>query len=154
MAGSDPTLGGALDSARRRVRGQRGPVARPGATETADGGFDPIVLTDAWRSHVDRGEHRPFALGAVIGRASRGPTTTSGPLLGRPAVVGGVTDAHSYLTTRNATVADLVALLQTQHAANLDVVTPSSQLAAENGRLRLIGVGEPRLTPSSGAAGP
>ncbi|MHA6783207.1 DUF932 domain-containing protein [Pseudonocardia saturnea] len=57
-----------------------------------------------------------------------------------------MTSAHPFLTTRNATVADLVALLQAQHAAKLDVVTPARHLAAEHGRLRLIGVGEPRLT--------
>jgi len=50
------------------------------------------------------------------------------------------------LTTRNATLADLVELLQTQHAARLDVVTPARHLAADQGRLRLIGVGEPQLT--------
>jgi hypothetical protein len=57
------------------------------------------------------------------------------------------------LTTRNATLADLVALLQTQHAARLDVVTPARHLAADQGRLRLIGVGEPRLTPDGVTVG-
>lgn len=64
-----------------------------------------------------------------------------------------MTSAHTFLTTRNATVADLVALLQAQHAAKLDVVTPARHLAAENGRLRLIGVGEPRLTPDGVTVG-
>jgi hypothetical protein len=50
------------------------------------------------------------------------------------------------LTTRNATVADLAAVLQAQHAAKLDVVTPAHHLVADNGHLRLIGVGEPQLT--------
>jgi len=64
-----------------------------------------------------------------------------------------VTSAHTFLTTRNATVADLVALLQAQHAAKLDVVAPARHLVAENGRLRLIGVGEPRLTPDGVTVG-
>ena len=57
------------------------------------------------------------------------------------------------LTTRNATVADLVAVLQAQHAAKLDVVTPACHLVADNGHLRLIGVGEPQLTPDGVTAG-
>jgi hypothetical protein len=57
------------------------------------------------------------------------------------------------LTTRNATVADLAALLQAQHAAKLDVVTPAHHLVADNGHLRLIGVGEPKLTPDGVTVG-
>ncbi|BBG00434.1 MULTISPECIES: DUF932 domain-containing protein [Pseudonocardia] len=57
------------------------------------------------------------------------------------------------LTTRNATVADLVAVLQAQHAAKLDVVTPACHLVADNGHLRLIGVGEPQLTPDGVTVG-
>jgi hypothetical protein len=57
------------------------------------------------------------------------------------------------LTTRNATVADLAAVLQAQHAAKLDVVTPARHLVADNGHLRLIGVGEPRLTPDGVTVG-
>lgn len=57
------------------------------------------------------------------------------------------------LTTRHATVVDLVALLQAQHAAKLDVVVPARHLLAENGRLRLIGVGEPLLTPDGVTVG-
>ncbi len=64
-----------------------------------------------------------------------------------------MTTPDTVLTTRHATVADLVALLQAQHAAKLDVVTPARQLAADNGRLRLIGVGEPRLTPDGVTVG-
>ncbi|GAA2559949.1 DUF932 domain-containing protein [Pseudonocardia hydrocarbonoxydans] len=61
--------------------------------------------------------------------------------------------AGTILTTRNATVADLAALLQAQHAAKLDVVTPAHQLVADNGHLRLIGVGEPQLTPDGVTVG-
>ena len=57
-----------------------------------------------------------------------------------------MTGTSSSLTTRNATVADLAAVLQAQHAAKLDIVTPARHGIAEQGRLRLIGVGEPRLT--------
>lgn len=64
-----------------------------------------------------------------------------------------MTMSDTILTTRNATVADLVALLQAQHAAKLDVVAPARHLAADNGRLRLIGVGEPRLTPDGVTVG-
>ena len=61
--------------------------------------------------------------------------------------------ADTILTTRNATVADLAAVLQAQHAAKLDVVTPAHHLVADNGRLRLIGVGEPQLTPDGVTVG-
>ncbi|MBW0115662.1 DUF932 domain-containing protein [Pseudonocardia abyssalis] len=64
-----------------------------------------------------------------------------------------MTSTDSFLSTRNASVADLVALLQAQHAAKLDVVAPARHLIAENGRLRLIGVGEPRLTPNGVTVG-
>ncbi|MBW0109979.1 DUF932 domain-containing protein [Pseudonocardia sp. KRD-182] len=64
-----------------------------------------------------------------------------------------MTSTDSFLTTRNATVADLVALLRTQHTAKLDVVAPARHLAADNGRLRLVGVGEPRLTPDGVTVG-
>lgn len=59
----------------------------------------------------------------------------------------------SMLTTRNATVADLAALLQTQQAAKFDVVTPARHVVADRGRLRLIEVGEPRLTPDGVTVG-
>ncbi len=36
----------------------------------------------------------------------------------------------TFLTTRHATVADLAALLQAQHAAKLDIVTPARHLIA------------------------
>jgi len=64
-----------------------------------------------------------------------------------------VTSTDTFLITHNATVADLVALLHAQHAAKLDVVTPARHLAVEHGRLRLIGVGEPRLTPDGVTVG-
>ncbi len=64
-----------------------------------------------------------------------------------------MTNTDTFLTTRNATVADLVAMLQAQHAAKLDVVTPARHLTAEHGRLRLLGVGEPHLTPDGVTVG-
>ena len=64
-----------------------------------------------------------------------------------------MTTADTFLTTRNATVTDLAALLQAQHAAKLDVVTPARHLLDEHGRVRLIGVGEPRLTPDGVTVG-
>lgn len=57
------------------------------------------------------------------------------------------------LTTRNATVTDLAAVLQAQHAAKLDIVTPANHLVVDNGHLRLIGVGEPQLTPDGVTVG-
>lgn len=55
--------------------------------------------------------------------------------------------SDTILTTRNATVTDLASLLQAQHAAKLDVVTPARDLQAVRGDLRLTGIGEARLTP-------
>ena len=57
-----------------------------------------------------------------------------------------MTVSDTILTARNASLADLAALLQVQHAAKLDVVAPARDLHAIAGNLRLIGVGEPRLT--------
>ncbi|MBW0115711.1 DUF932 domain-containing protein [Pseudonocardia abyssalis] len=64
-----------------------------------------------------------------------------------------MTSADTFLTAGNATVDDLVTLLQRQHAAKLDVVAPARHLLAENGQLRLIGVGEPRLSPDGVTVG-
>lgn len=64
-----------------------------------------------------------------------------------------MTQPETFLTTRNATVADLVTLLQGQHAARLDVVIPARHLIADRGNLRLIGDGEPRLTPDGVTVG-
>jgi hypothetical protein len=57
-----------------------------------------------------------------------------------------VTASSPILTTRNATLADLVALLNNQHAARLDVVTSARQLTSTGGTLRLLGTGEPRIS--------
>ncbi|GAA3238384.1 hypothetical protein GCM10017691_38470 [Pseudonocardia petroleophila] len=64
-----------------------------------------------------------------------------------------MTQSDTFLTTRNATVADLARLLQVQHAGKLDVVAPAWSLIAERGDLRLIGVGEPSLTPDGVTVG-
>jgi hypothetical protein len=50
------------------------------------------------------------------------------------------------LTTRNATLADLAALLRDQQARKVDVVAPASAIRANNGRLILDGT-EPQLAP-------
>ncbi|NMH96566.1 hypothetical protein [Pseudonocardia acidicola] len=55
--------------------------------------------------------------------------------------------ATEILTTRNANLADLVALLRAQHAAKLDVVAPARDLTAVGGALRVDGAGEPVLSP-------
>lgn len=49
------------------------------------------------------------------------------------------------LMARNASLAQLTSLLQAQHVAKLDVVTPARQLAAVGGDLRVLGVGEARI---------
>lgn len=50
------------------------------------------------------------------------------------------------LTTRNATLADLVALLRTQHAAKHDVVAAAADLHVHGGNLLVAGTGEPLLS--------
>ncbi len=48
---------------------------------------------------------------------------------------------NTTLATRNASVQDLAALLQEQHARKLDVVAPAAAIRAESGRLVLSGTG-------------
>ncbi|WP_298795730.1 DUF932 domain-containing protein [uncultured Pseudonocardia sp.] len=50
------------------------------------------------------------------------------------------------LTARNASLAELVELLRTQHAAKLDVVAPATDLHAQGGNLLVRGAGAPVLS--------
>jgi hypothetical protein len=50
------------------------------------------------------------------------------------------------LTSRNATLDDMVALLQRQHDAKLDVVVPAGDLRMSGGDLHVEGIGEPTIT--------
>jgi hypothetical protein len=50
------------------------------------------------------------------------------------------------LTSRNASLADMVALLQRQHDAKLDVVVPARDLRMIDGDLHIEGIGEPTIT--------
>ncbi len=52
------------------------------------------------------------------------------------------------LTARHATLTDLAAILQTQKAAQLDVVAPATALRSRGGILHIEGVGEPTLSES------
>lgn len=52
----------------------------------------------------------------------------------------------SVLTSRNATLGDMVALLQRQHDAKLDVVVPARDLRMSGGDLHIEGIGEPTIT--------
>ncbi|MGH3533103.1 MAG: DUF932 domain-containing protein [Pseudonocardiaceae bacterium] len=53
---------------------------------------------------------------------------------------------ESALTSRNASLGDLVALLQRQHDAKLDVVVPARDLRMSGGDLHIEGIGEPTIT--------
>jgi hypothetical protein len=53
---------------------------------------------------------------------------------------------ESVLTSRNASLADMVALLQRQHDAKLDVVVPARDLRMTDGDLHIEGIGEPTIT--------
>jgi hypothetical protein len=53
---------------------------------------------------------------------------------------------ESVLTSRNATLSDMVALLQRQHDAKLDVVAPARDLRMSGGELHIEGIGEPTIT--------
>lgn len=59
-----------------------------------------------------------------------------------------MTTSGLQLTARNAGLNDLVALLQQQHAAKLDVVAPARDLETVAGNLRVTGIGEPTITDS------
>ncbi len=52
----------------------------------------------------------------------------------------------SVLTSRNASLSDMVALLQRQHDAKLDVVVPARDLRMTDGDLHIEGIGEPTIT--------
>ncbi len=49
-------------------------------------------------------------------------------------------------SVRNADLADMVALLQRQHDAKLDVVVPARDLCMTDGHLHIEGIGEPTIT--------
>jgi hypothetical protein len=51
------------------------------------------------------------------------------------------------LTLRNASLRQLVSVLEGQHTRKFDVVTPASRLRAEAGQLLVVGGGEKTLTP-------
>ncbi len=57
-----------------------------------------------------------------------------------------MTALESVLTSRNATLGDMVALLQRQHDAKLDVVVPARDLRMSGGDLHIEGIGEPTIT--------
>ena len=56
--------------------------------------------------------------------------------------------ADPVLSVRHARLEELVQLLNTQHAALLDVVAPAGRLSSQRGNLLVEGVGEPVLTPT------
>lgn len=60
---------------------------------------------------------------------------------------------QSLLTTRHASLADMAALLQTQHAVKLDLVVPAAQLRSTGGNLRIDGAGEAVLSPDGVTTG-
>lgn len=57
-----------------------------------------------------------------------------------------MTAPESVLTSRNATLSDIVALLRRQHDARLDVVVPARDLHMTAGDLSIEGIGEPTIT--------
>lgn len=57
-----------------------------------------------------------------------------------------MTALESVLTSRNASLSDMVALLQRQHDAKLDVVVPARDLRMSGGDLYIEGIGEPTIT--------
>lgn len=59
-----------------------------------------------------------------------------------------MTSLESVLTTRNATLADMVALLQRQHDAKLDAVVPARDMRMTDGDLHIDGICEPTITPT------
>lgn len=62
--------------------------------------------------------------------------------------------AETILTRRNASLPDLVELLQTQHAVKLDVVVPAAGMRAAGGFLRIEGAGDPEITSEGVTSGP
>ncbi len=59
----------------------------------------------------------------------------------------------SILTARNATLTDLHALLEAQHAAKLDVVVPARDLTVAGGNVIVAGAGEAVVTPDGVSPG-
>jgi hypothetical protein len=57
-----------------------------------------------------------------------------------------LTAPETALTSRNATLRDLVTLLGRQHDAKLDVVVPARDLRMSDGDLHIAGIGEPTIT--------
>lgn len=57
-----------------------------------------------------------------------------------------MTALESVLTSRNATLSDMVGLLRRQHDAKLDVVVPARDLRMTGGDLHIDGIGEPTIT--------
>ena len=57
-----------------------------------------------------------------------------------------MTTPHTELTSRNATLRDMVALLGRQHDAKLDVVVPARNLRMTGGDLHIDGIGAPVIT--------
>ena len=57
-----------------------------------------------------------------------------------------MSSVESVLTSRNASSSDMVALLQRQHDAKLDVVVPARDLRMTDGDLHIEGIGEPTIT--------
>ncbi|MGH3845326.1 MAG: DUF932 domain-containing protein, partial [Pseudonocardiaceae bacterium] len=57
-----------------------------------------------------------------------------------------MTALESVLTSRNASLSDMVALLGRQHDAKLDVVVPARDMCMSGGDLHIEGIGEPTIT--------
>ncbi|MGH3885834.1 MAG: hypothetical protein ACRDSZ_04560 [Pseudonocardiaceae bacterium] len=57
-----------------------------------------------------------------------------------------MTSVESVLTSRNASLSDLVALLRRQHDAKLDVVVPARDMRMSGGELHIGGIGQPTIT--------
>lgn len=53
---------------------------------------------------------------------------------------------ESVLISRNASLGDMVALLQRQHDAKLNVVVPARDMRMTDGDLHIDGIGEPTIT--------
>jgi hypothetical protein len=65
-----------------------------------------------------------------------------------------MTSVEAALTRRNATLADVAALLREQHDSKLDVVAPAAAVRAAGGYLQIDGTGEAVLSPQGVTTGP
>jgi len=65
-----------------------------------------------------------------------------------------MTSVEAVLTRRNATLADMAALLREQHDSKLDVVVPAAAIRAAGGYLQIEGTGEAVLSPEGVSTGP